>query len=454
MESAQAPTSSGMTLSRLPRRYRLPLLWLRRWRHHLGLGLASVLIGLASVVFYQGSHLSHSLFFTAYQASPWLPLVITPLGLGASVWLMHHAFPNAGGGGIAQALATLAPGSRTLRERLLTLRTALGKMVLALLGISSGATFGYEGPIVQMGAALKYSLTPARIRRNEAAARGLILAGAGAGVAAAFNAPLAGILFAIEEMGRGFGLRASATIVTSVIVASLTAVLLLGDHHYFGDVAAALPLSTGWKALLLCATVGGLLGGLTARTLAYSPALLPRPLSALRAHRPVVFAMLCGLLIAAIGIFSSGATFGTGYWRASDILEGHTAGLEGYGVLKWLTLLLSQLSGAPGGMFAPSLAVGAGLGFNAAQLLPFLPVTPVVLLGMAGFLAGVSRAPLTAAVIVMEVTGSPHLIVPLIACTLLATQISRWVHPPALYEGLARGLLRGARQIDREERRS
>ncbi|MDN0073331.1 chloride channel protein [Crenobacter sp. SG2303] len=428
--------------SRSSRRLRNFYLSVGLWRRRASIWLAAILVGLAATTLASGSHLLHRWFDVAYHASPYWALLITPGGLGLSVWLLNRYFTGAGGGGIPQAIACLQPGAVAIREQFLTLRVVTGKMVLTLLGIASGATFGYEGPIVQVGAAIKYSFDRKAALANEGTARGLILAGAAAGVAAAFNTPLAGIVFAIEEMGRTLDQRSSKTILLSVILAGLTATALIGNYNYFGVTSTTLPLASGWYAIPVTGLLGGVVGGLTAKLILAFSHQLPGPLAHWRNSRPILFAVGCGVVIATIGIASNGSTFGTGYYRAQDIIQGHSAGLEGYSVLKLITLLLSYISGAPGGMFAPSLAVGAGFGLNVSHLLPGLPYTALVLLGMVAFFAGMTRAPMTGFVIVMEMTDSNGMIIPLMAAALIASSVSRIVSRHSLYDGQAHLLLK------------
>ncbi|MCD4499263.1 chloride channel protein [Chromobacterium vaccinii] len=423
---------------RVNRRLRYLYLSAAQWRRQVPVWIAAILIGLVAYVFAQGSHWSHDLFFKAYDASPFWSLLITPAGLALAIWIMHRFFPSSAGGGIPQSIAALEPGMHKLREYCFTLKAAFGKVLLTLIGISSGATFGYEGPIVQVGAAIKYSLNRKAAQRHDGAARSFILAGAAAGVAAAFNAPLAGIVFAIEEMGRTFDMRASSTILLSVIVAGLTTFAINGNYNYFGIVHVAMDSKQAWLAIPVCGVVGGLIGGLACRVLLALSQRLPGPLHGWRIRYPVRFAAGCGLALAVIGIISHGSTFGTGYFRARDIIEGHGAALQDYGALKLISMFVSHISAVPGGMFAPSLAVGAGFGLNMSQLMPFLPQTMVVLLGMVGFFAGMTRAPMTGFVIVMEMTDTSGMIIPLMATALAAASVSRLVTRRALYEGQVR----------------
>ncbi|MBV8047338.1 MAG: chloride channel protein [Paludibacterium sp.] len=439
----------------ISRRLRYFVLSAASWRRQSPIWLAAVLIGCSAYVFGTGSRWSHTLFEAAYANSPYWALLITPCGLGLSVFLLNRYFAGLLGGGIPQAIASLHPGTLVLRERVLTLKAAFGQVLLTLIGISSGATFGYEGPIVQVGAAIKYSLNRSAAIKNEGTSRSLILAGAAASVAAAFNAPLAGIVFAIEEMGHAFDQRATSTILLSVIIAGLTALSLQGNYNYFGITSVTLDLRQGWIALPVCGIAGGLIGGFTAKIMLKLAASLPTPLQRLRQKNPVLFAAACGLLIAVIGILAGGITFGTGYWRAREIILQGGDGLEGYGALKWLTFLISFVSGAPGGTLAPALAVGAGIGLNLASLMPDLPQTAVILLCMVAFFSGMTRAPMTGFVIVMEISDSSSMIIPLMASALIAANLSRLISRKAFYGEMGYMLLRKFRremaEIDRPQ---
>ncbi|MBV8679529.1 MAG: chloride channel protein, partial [Aquitalea sp.] len=142
--------------------------------------------------------------------------------------------------------------------------------------------------------------------------------------------------------------------------------------------------------------------------------------------------------LAVIGIGSDGITFGTGYFRAKEIIEGGGSSMQEYGILKLISLVITYISGAPGGMFAPSLAVGAGFGLNLSLLLPTLPQAAMVLLGMVAFFSGMTRAPMTGFVIVMEMTSSSSsMIMPLMATALVAANVSRFMNRHALYDGQA-----------------
>jgi H+/Cl- antiporter ClcA len=266
--------------------------------------------------------------------------------------------------------------------------------------------------------------------------RALVLAGGAAGVAAAFNTPLAGIVFAIEELARSFEERASGTTLTAVILAGVVAIALIGDFTYFGQPAVLPPGRAITTGILAVAVACGLAGGIFSRVTLLGVARLPGALGRLRATRPWLFAGLCGLCVAAIGALSGGLTYGTGYEEARAILENHAHLAWYYAPARALATLLSYLSGIPAGLLAPSLSVGAGLGQFIADLLGQPSAIPFAILGMCGYLAGVTQAPLTSLVIVMEMTAQHALVLPLMVTAAVATALSKLISPP-LYQSLA-----------------
>lgn len=410
-----------------------PRLWLRR----VVLWVGAVAVAIAAIAFAIGAEFANDVHQRIVETSPLLPFVVGPAGLALVVWITRRFFAGTQGSGIPQTIAALGVDDDKQRNELLSPRVALGKFLLTLMGLFSGASVGREGPTVQIGASIMHSLgRMTRFSRVEAE-RGLILAGGAAGVAAAFNTPLAGIVFAIEEMSRSFESRTSGTVLTAVIVAGIVSLWWLGDYTYFGRTSAVLEGSSAWIAVLMCGVVGGFAGGAFSQLLIVFSRGIPGRLGVYAKQRPVMFAAYCGFALALIGAISGGTTYGTGYHEARSILEG-TGELSGtYGILKLLATLVSYVSGIPGGVFAPSLAIGAGLGHNLAELAPYAPAGAVVVLGMVAYFAGVVQAPVTAFVIVIEMTDNHDMIVPLMAASLLAAGCSRIVCHRPLYKALA-----------------
>jgi H+/Cl- antiporter ClcA len=367
--------------------------------------------------------------------------IVCPIGLVISFLLTRYVFPGAQGSGIPQVIAAQEMTDRDAIARVLSLRIAAGKIVLTLFGLCCGASIGREGPTVQVGAAIMHSLARLmRLPRLELE-RAAILAGGAAGVAAAFNTPLAGVVFAIEELSHSFESRTIGTVLTAVIIAGITTLALVGNYSYFGQTSAALDFGRGWIAVLLCSVAGGLSGGLFSAALVRAARGLPGRVGQAMMRHPVAFAALCGLALAAIGVASDGQTYGTGYDQARGLVEATRQLPASYAALKFAATVISYISGIPGGLFAPSLSVGAGLGSLLAQLMPSAPAGAVVLLGMVGFFSGVVQAPITATVIVMEMTDNQQVTIPLLATAFLAFGVSRLVCRRPIYSALARRFL-------------
>lgn len=420
------------------------LLATEEWRRRLVFWGGAVAAGAATVLFAKASELAMGLFATAAQTLPWLPFALTPVGLASAVWMTRRWFPGSEGSGIPQTIAALRLATEHDRNRLLSLRIAFGKVMLCLIGLASGASIGREGPTVQVGASIMHSLR--RFARFPAVDidRGLILAGGAAGVAAAFNTPLAGVLFAIEELFRSFEERATGLILIAVVCAGVTSMVLVGDYTYFGSTSATLATARMWLAVPLCGIVGGLCGGVFSNLMLIARRRLPRVLRQALETRPVVFAGVCGLLLAVIGYISGGATYGTGYLQARGLLQQGVNPAPAFALLKALATIISYVTGIPAGIFSPSLAVGAGLGGELHQLVPIAPVGAVVLLSMAAYFAGVVQAPLTALVIVLEMTNDRSLLLPLMAAALLGRAASALICREPLYQSLAKRYLRGS----------
>lgn len=424
------------------KRHRVGLLSLRLWVRHMLFWSGAVVVGLAATAFALSSDYAHTLFRSVVAASPWLPFLVTPLTLAGVAALTQRYFKGAEGSGIPQTIAAIRMSEGSNRDAVLSLRVAIGKMFLTCISLAGGASVGREGPTVQVGAALLYNLRWLVRFPRHLMERGLIVAGGGAGVAAAFNTPLAGIVFAIEEMARSFEERSSGTLVTAVIIAGLAAVYVQGNYTYFGATNSTLAGASGWFGVLLCGLAGGLLGGGFSRLLlAFSTHGLPGRAGVFVRTHPVKFAALCGLALALIGFASGSAVYGSGYVEAKRLIEGTGTVSAGYGIWKMLATFVSFVSGIPGGLFAPSLSAGAGIGQVVAGVLGQADAGALIVIGMAAYFAGVVQAPITAFVIVMEMTGNHDMVVPLMLSTLLATAVSRVVCPRPLYKALASNYL-------------
>lgn len=414
----------------------------KAWLLRLVFWGGALAVGGMAVLFAMGAQISLQWFHRMLAISPWLPFFIMPTGLVLCVWLTRHVFEGSQGSGIPQTIAALHSNNMGQLGTLLSLRIALGKIGVTLLALACGASVGREGPTVQIGASIMYALRRFSGFTHVEQMRGLIVAGAAAGVAAAFNTPLAGIVFAIEELSRSFEQRTNGLILTAVIFAGLAANAFLGNYTYFGTISTSLESGMGWLAVVICGVMGGIFGGLFSRLLIRANDGWGGRIGRWMRFHPLRFAAGCGLVLALLGVLSGNHTYGTGYDEVRDILEHGDANYQAFGIFKFLATLVSYVSGIPGGIFAPSLAVGAGMGASLSHLISFVPFDTVIVLMMVAYFAGVTQAPLTSFIIVMEMTNNHNLVLPLMATALIAHGISRIVCPESLYKALAERFLR------------
>lgn len=375
------------------------------------------------------------LFLKAVAAGPCWPLLITPVVFGLTVWMTRRWFPSIPGSGIPQAIAAHTSKKEAERQWLLGPRVIFGKMALTALGLLGGASIGREGPTVQMGAALLMLCSDLRSKNAE---RGFILAGAAAGVAAAFNTPIAGIVFAIEEMARGFQRRSSELVMIAIVLSCAASIAILGDYNYFGHADAQFSLMGDSLPLLVVGLLGGLFGSFFAWTITHGKAILVRRTKGMTAKYPVAFAVICGFIVALLGIVTHAETYGTGYALGNGILHGQITTGWGCALAKLFATTLSAISGLPGGIFSPSLSVGATLGSAIAPWFAHTSLQMIVLLSMVAYFAGATQAPITAAIIVFEITGKAVMPPPLVAVAVLAAGVSRLISPHSLYHALAK----------------
>lgn len=402
--------------------------------------------GLVVVGFTLMAEAASEAFAHQRQAAPYAPflaLLWTPALTVALLWWTRRCAPGSSGSGIPQVVRALEDDVAPAQMGgLVSLRLSLHKVALVSGGLLAGLSIGREGPTVQVGAGV---MLHARRWLSPAAgidAHDLMVAGAAAGIAAAFNTPLGGVIFALEQLSRRRSMSHSAMVISSIVLAGLVAVSVFGNVTYFGRLRVQ---ELSWSLLgpgLLVALVAGLAGGLFSRLLVVSARGLPDRFSRWRREHPLRFAAGCALAVAAIGLVTGGTTAGAGYAPTRALLEGR-AELPGvYTLLKFCATWLSAWTGVPAGVFAPSLAIGAGIGHDVALLTGVgqEAAIPLIALGMVGFLAATTQGPITAFIIVMEMVSGHAMVLSLMACALLSGGAGRLVSRP-MYVELAALLL-------------
>ena len=432
---------------RVPFHHQARQIWWPLWRRRALFLVGGLVVGAVAVAMAKLADEAQQLFHMIVARWSWAPFVLGPGGFALAAWLTRTYFPGAQGSGIPQVIAAHKMEDLPARARLVSVRIAVGKIILLLLGLLCGASAGREGPTVQVGASTMFFFGRLEPHRQP----GLMLAGSAAGIAAAFNAPLAGIIFGIEEMSRSFEVRASGLVLGTVIAAGLTSLAIVGDYTYFGATDASLPVGPQWAAVLVAGIVGGLAGGLFSRILILVGKGFSHPAGRWMRRRPILFAAACGLVLALCGVLAGGTVFGTGYEQAQSILSGNAGITWLFGPVKLVATAVSSVSGIPGGIFSPSLAVGAGLGRDLAPLMPQVPLSVFAILGMTAYLTGVVQAPLTSFVIVSEMTENHALVIPIMLASFVAQAASKLVCPDGVYHALSEHFMPKERGGDASE---
>lgn len=402
------------------------------WKHRLVFWLGAIFIGVLIATITLLSEFASEVFRTTALKYPWFKFVIPPFGLAVTAWLTFRFFPGSQGSGIPQVKTALEiPYTLSQRSKLVSLRIAIGKTLLPIMGLLSGASVGFGGPATHVGASIMSSLGRLASFPSHYMSKGLLLAGSAAGFAAMFSAPLAGILFAIEEMGRALEERVSSLVLTAIIFSGVTAYSILHHTIFFTDNALDFPLDKEWLAIPFCGVIGGLLGGLFSRIVVSGYHLIRSLQISI-----VLVAFVCGGIIAFLAFLSQGETFGTGYQMAKNIIYSSAPIDPMLPVYKMLSTCATFFSGIPGGLFVPSLATGAGFGANLAHWFPIAPTQVMILLTMTAYFSGMLQSPLTSFALILEITHSHEISIPIIAAAFIASGISRLINPQPLYRAM------------------
>lgn len=385
------------------------------------------------------------------QTHSWRLFVVPSLaGLVVAV-LVIHVFPLIRGSGVNQTKAALY-----IFNGFIPFRTAVGKFLCSAIAIGSGQSLGPEDPSLQIGAGIASALGR-QLQISREKLRLMAPVGAAAGLAAAFNAPISAVLFVIEEV---IG-RWSAGILGSVVLSAVSSVVIvrsfLGSEPLF-----RIPVTTFKRpSELIAYAVLGVAGGLCAVAFAKSIGYFRPRLKALPRWTQYFQPAIAGLLIGVVAFLGAPQVMGAGYDSMDQAMHGQFAWkfLAALAVLKILATTVSFVSGTPGGMFAPTLFVGAMLGGAVGDIerifFPHLTGSTgtYVLVGMGVLFAGFLRAPMTSVFMVLEVSGNYEIVVPVIVANTFAYLVSRSLQPIPIFDLLTRqdGLILPSLEEEREE---
>ena len=379
-----------------------------------------------------------SLFF--FHQKEWTIFVTAPLCF-LIAWLLVQQFaPNARGSGIPQVMAAIElanPKHNYKVDTLLNIRIIIVKVASSIVMALGGGIIGREGPTIQIAGSVFRKINewlpawwPKISKRN------MIMTGAAAGLAAAFNTPLGGIVFAVEELTKTHISYFKTALFTAVIIAGLTAQGLLGPYLYLGYPDINNPSASVFFGVIIVAIVAGLGGSLTAKWIL---ALFKWKASFKKISQHIWYVTGCALIIALTAFFIGDVALASGKELMASTLFSGNKYLPLYIPLARMSgSIFSFTTGAAGGVFAPALSAGASIGSVMSGWFHLTAANSnvVILCGMVGFLTGVTRTPFTSAILVLEMTDRHNIIFQLMLAGMTASIVSLIVDKHSLYDHL------------------
>ncbi|GAC1304942.1 MAG: hypothetical protein NVSMB24_13150 [Mucilaginibacter sp.] len=417
--------------------------------------MASIVTGLIAVLYTKLFVAAEDITAFVYNQHAWLLFILTPVCFVLAWWLVQRFSPYARGSGIPQVMAAIeisSPKTNHMVDKLLGFRIIFIKVLSSLVMAIGGGAIGREGPTIQIAASvykIVYQLLPKWWPKI--AKRNMMVTGAAAGLAAAFNTPLGGIVFAIEELTKTHFSYYKTAIFSSVIIAGLSAQALLGPYLYLGypKVDGLSPYIFGGVAVV--AIISGLLGSGLSKLILFIFAWKARFKFT---YHHIIYVIGCALIMAFLACFVNREVLGSG----KDIMEKTLFTSAKYSL--WHTpllrlggILVSFTTGAAGGIFAPALGAGASVGSLVAGWFRVSDVDAnmLILSGMVGFLTGVTRSPFTSVILVLEMTDRHNVIFHLILAGMLASLVSILIDKHSLYDHLKVQYIRDMNSPDQTE---
>ena len=412
--------------------------------------IGSVITGLIAVLYAQlfafGEHILNKIL----SWHLWMIFIVAPLGFVLSWWLVKKYAPFARGSGIPQVMAAVElanPKDNHHIQKLLSFRILFIKIISSFVLVTSGGAIGREGPTIQIAGSVfrkVYEYLPSwwpKISKKN-----MILTGAAAGLSAAFNTPLGGIVFAVEELSKTHINYFKTALFTAVIIAGLTAQTLAGSYLYLGY-----PKTQGvtlWIMFPIIFVSG--IAGILSSQLSVAMLKISRLKKKLKTDfSNIIFLLICGLIVATIAYFINRDILGSGKDIIERVLFTDNKTEAWYvPVLRMLGPALAFTSGGAGGIFAPALSTGASIGSVFANVMNLSDneTNVLILAGMVAFLTGITRAPFTSAILVLEMTDRHSLIFHLMLAGMMSSIFSVLVSRHSLYEELKVNFLKEIRK--------
>ena len=421
-----------------------------KFRHNLlqaiPFWIASLLTGLVAVLYTKLFKLAEEKTADIIHWHSWMLFILSPVCFFVAWWLVRRFSPFSRGSGIPQVMASIELATPKYNDRvgrLLSLRVLFIKILSSLVMALGGGVIGREGPTIQVAGSIFRKVNewlpkwwPKVSKRN------MIMTGAAAGLAAAFNTPLGGIVFAVEELTRTHISYFKTALFTAVIISGLTAQALLGPYLYLGYPDMNGLSGTIFFGVALVAIPAGLMGAGMAKGMLKLFA-WKATFKFTRQH--VFYVVGCALIVAAMAYYIDMRALGSG----KELMTASLFSPNKYNpwympFLRAIGSLLSFTTGASGGVFAPALAAGASVGATISGWLHLTAADTnlLVLSGMVAFLTGVTRTPFTSAILVLEMTDRHNVIFHLMLAGMLSSLVSMVIDRHSFYDHLKYQYLR------------
>lgn len=420
--------------------------------------VGAFICGIIAVLYAKLFALAENGVHLVYEKAKWAFFIITPLCFVIARFLVVRYAPFSRGSGIPQVSAAIElsnPKYSYTTNALLSFKIVIIKVVSSLIMAFSGGVLGREGPTIQIAASIFKKINdllpdwyPKISKRN------MIITGAASGLAAAFNTPLGGIVFAIEELTKTHFSFFKSALLTGVIIAGLTALNLSGPYLYLGY--PQLANISAWIILPIIplAIITGVTGSGMGTFIIY---ILNQKKRLKKQFQQLLYTIICGLIIAALGVMIDEKNFGSGKEiMVTTLFTDDKALLWHLPILRVLGSIITFSVGAAGGIFAPSLASGASIGAVFASLLHETPTQTnlLILCGMTGFLTSITRSPFTSSILVLEMTNSHNIIFFIMLTALLSNIVAQLVSKHSFYDYLKDQFIREIHQTELQTKES
>lgn len=412
--------------------------------------IGSVITGLFAVLYAQLFQWGEILMHLIINWHKWLIFIVSPVAFVLSWWIVKRFSPYAKGSGIPQVMAAVElanPKGYSKISHLLSFKIIIFKVISSVLLVIGGGAVGREGPTIQIAGSVFRKVNeflpawwPKISKKN------MIMTGAAAGLSAAFNTPLGGIVFAVEELSKTHINYFKTALFTAVIIAGLTAQTFAGSYLYLGyPKTSDISLMIIFPVIMVSGISGVFASQLSRIMLKISA--WKKNLKTDRSN--IIFLIISALIIATLAFFVNTEILGSGKGIMERVLFTDNKNEDWYMPLfRMLGPALSFTSGGAGGIFAPALAAGASIGSVIAGWVHLTPheTNVVILAGMVAFLTGITRAPFTSSIIVLEMTDRHSLIFYLMLAGMASSLISLLVSRHSLYDQLKHQYLEELRE--------